>query len=254
MLLVLDVGNTNIKLGIYDDKELLFSIRISTDRNKTKDEYLIEFNSLFLVYNVPVSNITGAIISSVVPQLTTALKDSLHTLTGVVPLVVGPGIKTGLNIKINDPATLGADIAVASVAATVLYPSPTIVFGLGTATTISVLDKNKSMVGGCISPGVAVSLSALIDKSSLLSSISIEAPKHVIGRSTDECIKSGAVIGTACMIDGMCERIEEELGETCTVIATGGLASLVTPSCKRKIEVCDHLILEGLRIIYERNS
>jgi len=253
MLLVLDVGNTHIKLGIYRDETLLFSIRISTDRAKTKDEYLVEFHSLFEVYRVPTEEITGAIISCVVPHLTPALRDSLQALLGITPMVVGPGIKTGLNIKINDPASLGADLAVTCVAASALYPSPCIVFGLGTATTICVLDKSGAMIGGGLAPGLDISLAALTEKTSLLPSVCLEAPSRVIGRNTDECMRSGAVIGTACMIDGMCGRIEEELGTPCTVVATGALASVVTPSCRRDIILCDNLLLEGLRLLYKLN-
>lgn len=253
MLLVLDAGNTNIKIGIYDGAELQFSIVISTDRAKTKDEYAISFHSLFQVYNISPSDITGSIISSVVPQLTSSLKGALKTLTGVTPMVVGPGIKTGLNIKINDPASLGADLVAGTVAASELYPCPCIIFGLGTATTIFVLDKNKELIGGSIAPGVSVSLSALISQSSLLPSISLEAPIKVIGKNTEECMKTGSVLGTACMIDGMIDRIEDELGQKCTTIATGGLASVITPNCKHKIEHKDTLLLDGLRIIYEKN-
>lgn len=253
MLLVLDAGNTNIKMGIYDGKELLFSIRVSTDRNKTKDEYAIMFHSLFEVYKIPVKTISGSIISSVVPLLTSALEGALEKLIGIPPMVVGPGIKTGLNIKINDPASLGADLVVGCVAASELFPCPCIVFNLGTATTIFVLDENKNLLGGSIVPGVTVSLSALIEQSSLLPSISMEAPKRVIGKNTEDSMKSGSILGTACMIDGMSQRIEEELGQPCTIITTGGLAGVITPSCKRKIKHCDSLLLEGLRIVYERN-
>lgn len=254
MLLVLDVGNTNIKIGLYNKKELLFSFRISTDREKTQEEYAVTFHSLFQTYEVPTKSISGSIISCVVPQITQALTNALHTLIGVAPMIVGPGIKTGLNIKINNPAILGADLVVSSVAAAELYPCPCIIFGLGTATTVLVLDETKNMVGCSIAPGVSVSLSALIAQSSLLPSISIEAPKSIIGRNTEESMKSGSVLGTACMIDGMIERIEEELGTACTTVATGGLASVITPNCKRNVECQDNLLLEGLRMIYEKNT
>lgn len=254
MLLVLDVGNTNIKMGIYNGKKLEFQARLSTDRFKTEDEYAVEFYSIFRVYHVPVKEIDGVIIGSVVPQITGHLRNALRTLTGVAPVLVGPGVKTGLNIKINNPATMGADLVASGVAAAELYPCPCIIFTLGTATTISVIDGDKAFAGGCIMPGVSISLNALTAKSALLSAIGLEAPERVIGKNTEDCMKSGVVLGTAAMLDGMCQRIEEELGSRCSTVATGGLSNVIIPSCKRKIDLRDDLILEGLRIIYSRNS
>lgn len=253
MLLVLDVGNTNIKMGLYDGDKLGFQARISTDRFKTEDEYAVEFYSIFRVYDVPVEEIDGVVIGSVVPQITGYLKNALRTLTQVEPVLVGPGVKTGLNIKINNPATLGADLVASCVAAAELYPCPCIIITLGTATTISVLDEEKAMLGGCIMPGVGISLNALTAQSALLSAISLDAPEKVIGKNTADCMRSGSVLGTASMLDGMCARIEKELAKPCSAVATGGLSGVIIPSCTRKIDLRDDLILEGLKTIYRRN-
>lgn len=253
LLLVVDVGNTNIKLGIFRNKLLDFSVRLATDRDKTTDEYAIAIHSIFNVYKVPWQEIDGAIISSVVPQITTEIADAVKLLTGVDAKIIGPGIKTGLNILINNPATCGADMVANCVGAIALYGAPTIIFSLGTATTINVIDKDKNMLGGAIIPGVITSLNALTSTSALLSAIGLTAPNKVIGKSTDECMRSGSVIGTAAMLDGMCDRIEKELGYKCTAVATGGLARVIVSSCNHNVQLCTQLTLEGLRIIYEKN-
>lgn len=254
MLLVVDVGNTNIKFGFFKAKELVFESAISTDRAKTADEYAIDLYTIFQVYKIDGTAIDSAIISSVVPQITPRIKQAIKSVTGVHALVVGPGIKTGLNIKIENPASTGADLVSASVAAGELYPCPCIVLGMGTATTIIVVDKDKSMLGGALLPGVALSLNALTTTSALLFDVALEAPKNVIGKNTDECLRSGVVLGTACMIDGMIDKIEAELGQTCTVVAAGGLAPMVIGNCKREIILRSDLFLQGLRILYERNK
>ena len=251
MLLAVDVGNTQIKLGIFHSDSLIFNARLSTDRLKTSDEYAIEINTLFLIHNIDAKSISGIIISSVVPSVTLPLKKSLETLTSVTALVIGKDIESGLNIAIDNPSTLGADLAVSCVAAKENFNCPCIVIGMGTATTFSVLNKNGEMCGGAIMPGVAISLDALVHGSSLLPSIGLTEPNKVIGKNTETCMRSGIVIGTACMVDGMCERIEKELNEKCTVIAYGGLANVIIPSCKRNITICDNIMMEGLRIIYE---
>lgn len=254
MLLTLDIGNTNITMGVYDGRELKFVARLSTDRLRTRDQYAVDIRAILDIYKTSVSNIDGSIICSVVPQITNAVKDAVKCLTGTVPLIVGPGIKTGLNIKISNPSALGADFVAGCVAAIEHYPCPSIIFDFGTATTIAVLDKNKDMLGGCIMPGIVISLEALTARSSLLQAIGFDAPNHVIGTNTADCMKSGSIYGTASMVDGMCDRIEEELGEKCTVIATGGLAGVVVNCCKRQVKSDDNLLLEGLRIIYNKNK
>lgn len=253
MLLVIDIGNTNIKFGLFKDEDLVLLARFSTDRTKTSDEFAGEFHALLSLYDVDKSQIDGCIISSVVPQVLRTVRQAINKAVGVEPLVVGPGIKTGLNIKIDNPSSTGADLVTGCVAALHLYGAPTIVISLGTATTIIVLDKNGAMIGGAISPGVAISLTALSDKTALLPSVAMEAPQRVIGKNTDECIRSGLVLGNACMIDGMIDRINRELGCECTVVATGGIAQDIIPSCSHDIIIRDDLMLQGLRIIYNKN-
>lgn len=254
MILALDIGNTHITIGVYDQQDLKFVSRMATDRARTEDQYAIELRDILDIYGVAIKDMEGAIISSVVPSLTTAMKRAIRRLTKVQPMSIGPGMKTGLNIRINDPATLGPDLVAGAVAAIKMYPCPCIVFDLGTATTISVIDKDQNMLGGCIMPGAGISLDALTARSALLPSVSIEAPEHVIGANTPDCMRSGTVFGTASMMDGMCDRIEEELGMPCTVVATGGLAKDIVPHCRRNVIFCDNLLLEGLRILYEKNS
>ncbi|MBQ9742186.1 MAG: type III pantothenate kinase [Ruminococcus sp.] len=254
MLLVIDIGNTNIKFGLFKDKELVMLARVSTDRTKTSDEFAGEIHAVFGVYGYSTSDIHGCIISSVVPQVLRTVKAAVKTTVGIDPLVVGPGIKTGLNIKIDNPSSTGADLVTGCVAALHLYGSPSIVISMGTATTIIVLDKSGAMIGGAISPGVSISMLALSDKTALLPSVAMEAPSKAIGRNTDECIRSGVVLGNACMIDGMIDRINKEIGEECTVIATGGIAAEIIPSCTHDIILRDDLMLQGLRIIYEKNN
>ncbi len=254
MLLVVDIGNTNIKFGIFSGDELIREFSVSTDRAKTADEFAVELYTVFKVYGIDGGAVDSSIISSVVPQITGRMKQAVKSVTGARALVVGPGIKTGLNIKIDNPAITGGDIVAASVAAGELYPCPCIILGMGTATTILVLDENKAMLGGALLPGVGLSLNALTSTSALLSDVAIEAPKNVIGKNNDECLRSGVVFGTACLLDGMIEKIEEELGKNCTVVATGGNAPMIVGNCKRSIILREDLLLQGLKILYNRNK
>ncbi|MBQ7810088.1 MAG: type III pantothenate kinase [Clostridia bacterium] len=253
MLLVFDVGNTNIKLGLFEGEELVMIARTSTVESKTGDELALEIKGIFEVYGFDVNKVEGTIISSVVPQVLTNLKRAVKLLFRMEPLVVGPGLKTGINLKIDNPASAGADLVTGCVGAAELYKLPCIAISMGTATAIFVIDENKSMIGGAIVPGVGTSLNALIKEGALLPSVGITAPEKVVGKNTDECMRSGIVIGTAAMIDGMIDRMEEETGFKCSLVATGGLASEIIPSCKHKIELRDDLMLQGLRLIYEKN-
>lgn len=253
MLLTIDVGNTNITLGVYEGKNLKMTGRIATEIKNTADQYAVELKNILALKGVDIADIDGAVIGSVVPAVGSALTGAIGTACGITPLVLGPGIKTGLNILIDNPAQLGADLAAGGVAAAAKYPMPCIVFDLGTATTVSVLDKNGAMLGGAIAAGLATTLHALTSRTASLPGISIEAPGKVIGSNTVDCMKSGLIFGAAAMMDGMCERIEEELGEKATVVATGGLSSVVAPFCRRAIICDDDLLLEGLRLIFERN-
>jgi type III pantothenate kinase len=254
MILALDIGNTNITIGVYDDKKLLFVSRMATDPSRMEDQYAIELRDILDIYGVSLQEIEGAVISSVVPPLTTFIVRAIQRLSKVTPICVGPDTKTDIKIKIQRPEATGADLLVGCVAAGKLYDGACIILDMGTATTFVVLDKDKNMLGGAIVPGVGISMDALTRRTAQLPSISLEPPKRVIGDNTVDCMRSGILLGTACMIDGMIERIEAELGEKCHVVATGGLSKEIVPLCQRSIRFCDTLLLEGLRIIYEDNK
>ncbi len=254
MLLAVDIGNTNIKFGIFNGDELIRTLTISCNKNKTADEYSVELYSLIRVMGIHRTDFDGCIISSVVPTVTARIRSAVADLLGIEALVVGPGVKTGLNIRIEDPSQLGADLVVACVAANAGYTAPCIVISMGTATVMCVIDRNKAMLGGPIAPGVMVSLNALTGNAALLYSVSLDAPASVIGNNTDRSIRSGVVWGTVCMIDGMIDRIEKELGEKCTVVATGGMAKTIIKHCVHEIVVQDDLIMQGLKLIYTKNK
>ena len=253
MLLAVDIGNTNIKFGIFDGDALIRTLTVSCDKNKTADEYAVELYSLIRVMGIHRKDFDGCIISSVVPTVTARIQSAVSDMLGIEALVVGPGIKTGLNIRIEDPSQLGADLVVACVAANAGYPAPCIVISMGTATVMCVIDKNRAMLGGPIAPGVMVSLNALTGNAALLYSVSLDAPKSVIGNNTDRSIRSGLVWGTVCMIDGMIDKIEQVLGEKCTVVATGGMAKTLIQHCTHDITIQHDLIMQGLKLIYDKN-
>ena len=253
MLLAIDIGNTNIVFGCFKDSEILFRERCATSQRSTPLEYASVLMSAFGLHGVDPAGITGAVISSVVPSVTATVKSAVEKLSGVKVMVVGPGIKTGLSILIDNPAQLGSDLVVGAVAGINEYSVPQIIIDMGTATTFSVIDRNRSFQGGIIMTGMAVSSDALTNKTSQLPRIAFEKPKKVIGTNAVDSMKSGIMFGTASTIDGMIERIENELGEKCTVIATGGLASTVIPLCKRDIILDDDLLLKGLLLIYSKN-
>lgn len=251
MLLAVDVGNTNIVLGVIDGEKLVSSGRFSTNIYETEDECAMKIYSFLNLHNN--IQIDGAIISSVVPALVTTLKKAIYTVCKVNAIVVGPGIKTGLSIKIDDPAQLGADLVVGAVAAKEKYPQPTIIFDLGTATTGSVLDKNGNFLGGTITTGVKTSINALSAGAALLPQIDITAPKKIIGTNSIESMQSGCVIGTACMLDGLINKFEQELGEKATVVVTGGLGKSIAKNCSHDMIIDENLLIDGLRIIYNKN-
>ena len=254
MLLALDVGNTNVTIGVYDGEELLFVSRMATDSARMEDQYAIELLDILGLYKVDREAITGAVLSSVVPKLTEYISAAVKRIFGFRPLVVSYESLEGLKISIRHPETTGPDLIAGYVAAKELYGCPCIVIDMGTATTITVIDKEGALLGGGIVPGVGISLDALTSRAALLSSISLDTPAHVIGRDTVECLQSGMVYGTASMLDGFCDRIEEELGYPCRVVATGGLAGQVVRCCRRKVELSDTLLLDGLKLIYDREK
>lgn len=253
MLLAIDMGNTNITVGVFDGKKLILEARLSTDHSKMSDQYAMDLCNIFNLYQVSRERIDGAILSSVVPPLDHALRSAIRKSVGVNPLQVGPGTKTGVNIRIDNPAQLGADLLVGAVAAAAKYPMPCIIWDLGTATTVSAMDANGAFIGGAILSGVFTSIDSLSTRTSLLPRIRLEAPARAIGKNTVECMQSGAVYGTAALIDGMCDRFVEELGGHATIIATGGLGKEIIPCCRHQIEYDKHLLMEGLRLIYEKN-
>lgn len=254
MLLTIDIGNTNITLGVYEGKNLKMLARMATEHHRTADQYAVELRDILDINGLPFNLVDGAIISSVVPHVGAVIKEAVEKLCGVSVLVLGPGVKTGLNIKIDNPAQLGADLAAGAVAALAICKPPCIVVDLGTATTISVLDKQGVFLGGAIAAGIGITLEALATRTAQLPAIHLEAPGKVIGSNTVDCMKSGLVIGAAAMVDGMIDRINEELGEEAAVIATGGLAREVVAVCRREIRLEENLLLEGLRLIYEKNK
>ena len=253
MILAIDIGNTNIVLGCMEEGKCIFVERLSTVRTKTELEYAIDIKNVLDIYHIKRSELKGGIISSVVPQITTVVKLAVEKILGGEVLVVGAGIKTGLNICIDNPAQLGSDLVVDSVAAIAEYPAPMLVFDMGTANTVCVIDKNKNYIGGMIYPGIGVSLDSLTANASQLGGIGIEAPGHIIGKNTVECMKSGVIYSSAAAIDGIIDRLVEEMNGDVTVIATGGLAKKIVPFCRRKIILDDNLLLKGLEVIYRKN-
>lgn len=253
-LLAIDIGNTNIVFGCISEEKIYFIARMSTDRTRTEDQYGIQIKNILELYGVDIKSIDGSIISSVVPPVLNSLKEAVYKVTHEYPMVVGPGIKTGLNILMDNPATVGSDLITNAVAGLKEYKPPLIIFDMGTATTISVVDEKKNYIGGCIMPGVKVSLDALSSLAAQLPDISLEQPKKNIGKNTIECMRSGVINGNASMIDGMIDRIEEELGQKATTIATGGIAKYIVSHCKRKVIYDENLLLKGLYILYKRNK
>ncbi len=254
MLLTVDIGNTNITLGAYNGNILTFTARLSTEQHKTADQYAVELQSMLALNGYSGEDIEDCIIASVVPQVGKSMSNAVSKLCHIVPLMLGPGVKTGLNIKIDNPAQLGADLVAGAVGAIDAYTMPCVVIDMGTASTISVLDRNGTFLGGAIAAGVRLTLKALAENTAQLTSIPIEAPNSVIGSNTVECMQSGLVFGTAAMLDGMLEKIAEELGENPTVVATGGLSKEIIAHCKTDIIYNENLLLEGLRVIYEKNN
>ena len=256
MILTIDIGNSNICFGVYGGKSALFTARAKTDPLRTETEYAVLLSQIFRLHQSDPAQLTGAAISSVVPALTAVFHDAVRILgNGHIPtIVVGPGVKTGLNIRIDEPASLGADLACTAVGAAEKYPLPAIIIDLGTATKITVVTEDRSFIGGAILPGVKISLEALSGSASLLPSTGLGTGKiKTIGSNTVDCMLSGVVLGTACMVDGLIERYREELGEVPTVVACGGLSPAIVPHC-RTIILDQDLLLDGLLAIYRRNA
>ena len=254
MILAIDMGNTNIVIGGIDDRRTYFLERITTHRFKTDLEYAINVKNILEIYGVSTADIEGAIISSVVPPLNATLISAVEKICGKTPMLVGSGMKTGINIIMDNPKSVGADRIVNAVAAVQEHKPPLIIIDMGTATTLCAIDQNGAYVGGAILPGLRVSLDALSAKTAQLPAISLDIPHHVIGKNTIDSMRSGIMYGNAAMLDGLIDRMSEELGGKPTVLATGGLSQFVAPLCRHKIICDDTLLLKGLLILYEKNK
>lgn len=254
MILAVDMGNTNIKIGAWDADKLVFMSRMHTNIQRTADEYAVQLLDIIKLNNCNSSQFDGAVISSVVPPLSyvmkTAIEQVIHSRR---VLLVSPGVKTGLNIRIDNPAALGADLVCAGVAACARLSLPCILISLGTATVLAALDKDGVFLGGSVSPGVSISLEALSMRAAQLPYISLDEPASIIGANTIDCMQSGIVYGTACMLDGMIQRMREIMGEDVSVYAFGGHAPGMIGYCRENIQLEDNLVLDGLRIIFHKN-
>ena len=254
MILTVDIGNSNVVIGGVEGDEIVFEARLRTEDTKTSDQYCVDLKILLDVYGIDSKQIEGSIIASVVPQVLNSFQTAIKKLTGKNSLVVGPGLKTGLNIQLENPSQTGADLVVGCVAALREHKPPMIVIDMGTATTMVVLDQTGALVGGCICPGVKVSADALTQRAALLPGLQLDQPKKAIGRNTIDCMRSGVMLGTACMLDGMVERMEQELGSETTVVITGGIAKFITPMCRKEMIYDKDLLIKGLAALYRDNK
>lgn len=254
MILAVDIGNTNIKVGGWDNDNLAFVSTMHTSKRRTCDEYAVKLLDIFRLGHFNITQFDGAIISSVVPQISTTMTDAIKKVIQTDRVLsISPGLKTGLNIKIDDPATLGADLVCAGVAAMTNYSLPCIIVSLGTANALFAINENAEYLGGAVSPGIRVSIDALSDRAAQLPHISLRDPGPLIGRNTVDSMRSGTIYGAACMLDGMIAKMKAELGGEATVVATGGMTNYVVPHCEQEIIINQDLILEGLNIIYHKN-
>ena len=252
--MAIDIGNTNIVIGCINRKKNVFIERLSTVRTKTELEYAIDIKNVLDIYCINPDMLEGGIISSVVPQITEMVMKAAEKILHKKVMVVGKEIRTGIDIQIDNPDQLGSDLIVDSVAAVDEYTSPLLIFDMGTATTVCVIDKNKVYRGGMIYPGAGISLDSLIAHASRLGGIGIEEPGGIIGKNTEDCMKSGIIYSNASAIDGIIERMQDEFCEDITVVATGGLSEKIVPYCRKSVILDKNLLLKGLEIIYLRNK
>ena len=253
MVLAVDIGNTHILLGCFEDRKILFKELLTTNRSTTDLEYAALIKAALEINGESFDKVDGAIISSVVPQVTGTIKRAVERSANVEPVVVGPGVKTGLKIRIDNPAQLGSDLVVSAVAGIKEYGVPQINIYMGTATAFSLIDDDKNFIGTSIGAGMGIEAEALSSKTSQLPYIAFETPRKVIGTNTIESMKSGLIYQNAALIDGMIDRIEEEYGSKCVLTATGRFASIVTPLCKHKIILDSDMLLKGLIEVYYKN-
>ena len=254
MILTIDIGNSNITIGGFENDDLTFVVRVSTEINKTADEYASKMLGVIALHGIDGKTISGAIISSVVPPLNSVMKDAVKKLWGIESLIVGPGVKTGINIHCDTPSSVGADLICACVAVNNIYGAPALIVDMGTATKMTVLNEKGAFVGVSIIPGVLMGLNSLSENTAQLPKVELEAPKNIVGKNTTDSMRSGVIFGNAAMIDGMIDRINAEVKSELPVYATGGVAHLIIPHCNHKTEIDEHLVLKGLNIIYNKNN
>ncbi len=253
MLLAIDIGNTNITLGCIEKGEILCEMRIATDAKRTSDQYGVEIKNMLEAFGFSTEQIHDCIIASVVPPVFNSVRTGVLKVIGKAPMVVGPGIRTGLDIRIDSPAQVGSDRIVIAVAALSTRKAPLILIDMGTATTVEVIEPKNRYMGGVIAPGARLSLEALSSRAAQLPAINLDSPGKIIGKNTVDSMRSGIMYGSAAMLDGVIDRMEEELGHKCTIVATGGLAPFIIPLCKHEIELERDLMLRGLNVLYEMN-
>ena len=254
MLLAIDIGNTNIVVGGIANDQIVFEARIATDPIKTSDQYAAEIKSILALFQTDLKEIDDSIISSVVPPVFNSVRTGIIKLTHKEPIVVGPGIKTGLNIQMDDPASVGSDLIVAAVAVVQDYQPPLIIIDMGTATTVCAIGRGNTYLGGVVIPGIRVSADSLTHSTALLPGIQLDRPKRAICKNTVDAIRAGVMFSAADTLDGMIRRFEAELGEPATVIATGGIAQFVVPLCQRKMILEKDLLLKGMNYLYHKNK
>ncbi len=253
MILAIDIGNTNVVIGCIKNEKIILAGRIESDYTNSSEEYATNIKAILGMGNIDINDIEGSIISSVVPQLTSTLKKAVEMLISTAPLIVNTEFNTGLNILVQNQNQLGSDRVVDAVSAIYYYSKPVIIFDMGTATTVSVVDENSNFLGGMIMLGVKSSLEALSKKAAQLPRINLEECGCLIGKNTIECMQSGSINGHAAMVDGIIHRLKKQVGEHAKVVATGGLAQVIIPHCEEEIIYDEHLLLKGLYLLYIKN-
>ena len=254
MLLAIDIGNTHIVIGCIEDDKIVCEARIATDKTRTSDQYGVEIKTMLEAYGCRIENVQDCIISSVVPPVFNAVRSGVYKITERRPMVVGHGLKTGLDIRMDNPSQVGSDRIVIAVAALAKREPPLILIDMGTATTVEVIEPKNKYLGGVIMPGARVSLDALTNSTAQLPGINLDRPGKIIAKNTVDSMRSGIMYGTAAMLDGVIDRMQEELGHPSTIVATGGVAPYVIPLCRHKIALERDLLLRGLNVIYKMNK
>ena len=249
MIFCVDIGNSNIVYGCYDGDALVFSSRVATDARRMSDQYAVELHSIFDIHGVCHEQVSAAIISSVVPIVTSSISQAVATVLELEPVVVKPAEYKNMEIRLDSPRELGSDLLATAVAARAKYPLPAVIIDMGTATKMTVVSRDGAFLGGAIMPGLRVATDALVERTSLLPGVSLQPPEAAIGTNTSDCMRSGVVLGTAAMLDGMYERMCAELGQRAAAVITGGLAAVVAPECRAPLVRDDTFLMDGLRII-----